>query len=265
MISRYGTDEHRRVWLPRMASGETKVVFAITEPDAGSNTHKIRTPRSRTAATTYSTAPSTTFGGRRGRAVIVVARTASDKLSLFLVPTDAPASSRTTCRSASACRRNSSPCIFDNVRVPTSALVGTEHEGFRQVFDGLNPERITGAAVCVGVGRHTIDKAAEYARTRSVWGPAIGSYQAISHPLALSRIELELAAMMTAKAAWLYDNGTPRPKHRTWRSTPPPRPRSRRPTTPSKPTAATGCPPSSAAPPMGSGPPAAHPPRSAAR
>ena len=98
---------------------------------------------------------------------------------------------------------------FDNVRLPADAIIGIEHEGFRQVFDGLNPERITGAAVCVGIGRHAVEKGAEYARTRTVWGPAIGSYQAISHPLAQAKIEVELAAMMTAKAAWLYDHGIP--------------------------------------------------------
>ena len=95
------------------------------------------------------------------------------------------------------------------MRVPAAALVGTEHEGFRQVFDGLNPERITGAAVCVGVGRHAVARGADYARTRAVWGPPIGSYQAIAHPLAKAKINVDLAAMMTAKAAWLYDNGQP--------------------------------------------------------
>jgi hypothetical protein len=89
---------------------------------------------------------------------------------------------------------------FDDVRVPASGLVGTEHDGFRQVFDGLNPERITGAAVRVGIGRHAVTKGADYARTRTVWGPAIGSYQAISHPLAKAKIEVDVAAMMTAKA-----------------------------------------------------------------
>ena len=115
---------------------------------------------------------------------------------------------------------------FDDVRVPASGLVGTEHDGFRQVFDGLNPERITGAAVRVGVGRHAVTKGADYARTRSVWGPAIGSYQAISHPLAKAKIEVDLAAMMTAKAAWLYDQGHLPGKHPMSPSMLPPKPRS---------------------------------------
>jgi hypothetical protein len=95
------------------------------------------------------------------------------------------------------------------VRVPSSSLVGTEHEGFRQVFDGLNPERITGAAVCIGIGHHAVDRGAAYARTRTVWGPPIGAYQAIAHPLAQAKINVELAAMMTAKAAWLFDQQHP--------------------------------------------------------
>ncbi len=208
LITRYGTDEHRREWLPRMTSGESKVVFAITEPDAGSNTHKISTTAVRDGSDYVLNGTKYYISGvDEAGAVIVVARTAADKLSLFLMPTDAPGLIAHHLPVGISLPEKQFTVHFDNVRVPAAALVGTEHEGFRQVFDGLNPERITGAAVCVGVGRHAIGKAADYARTRSVWGPAIGSYQAISHPLAQSSIELELAAMMTAKAAWLYDNG----------------------------------------------------------
>ena len=98
---------------------------------------------------------------------------------------------------------------FDNVRVPADSLLGVEHEGFSQVFDGLNPERITGAAICVGVGRFTLARAAEYARTRTVWGQPIGMHQGLSHPLAKAQIEVQLAALATAKAAWLYEHGKP--------------------------------------------------------
>lgn len=210
LLSRYGTPEQRREWLPRIASGETKIVFAITEPDAGSNSHRISTTA--TADGTDYVLNGTKYyisGVDEAGALIVVARTGVDTLSLLLVPTDAPGLVKHRLPVGISVPEKQYTLHFDDVRIPGSALIGTEHDGFRQVFDGLNPERITGAAVCVGIGRHTVNKAADYARTRTVWGPPIGGYQAIAHPLAESKIAVEQAAMMTAKAAWLYDNRLP--------------------------------------------------------
>ncbi|HWF27504.1 MAG TPA: acyl-CoA dehydrogenase family protein [Mycobacterium sp.] len=210
LLTRYGSLEQRREWLPPMASGDTKVVFAITEPDAGSNTREITTTATRDGGDYLLNGTKYYISGvDEAGALIVVARSAPAKLSLFLVPTDAPGLVKHPLPVGISVPEKQYTLHFDGVRVPADALVGTEHEGFRQVFDGLNPERITGAAVCVGIGRHAVSKGADYARTRTVWGPAIGSYQAISHPLAKAKIEVDLAAMMTAKAAWLYDQGQP--------------------------------------------------------
>jgi alkylation response protein AidB-like acyl-CoA dehydrogenase len=210
LLTRYGTPEQRQEWLPRMASGDTKVVFAITEPDAGSNTRQITSTATRDGGDYLLNGTKYYISGvDEAGALILVAKSAPGKLSLFLVPTDAAGLVKHRLPAGISLPEKQYTLHFDGVRVPADALVGTEHEGFRQVFDGLNPERITGAAVCVGIGRHAVAKGADYARTRSVWGPAIGSYQAISHPLAKAKIEVDLAAMMTAKAAWLYDQGQP--------------------------------------------------------
>ena len=99
--------------------------------------------------------------------------------------------------------------FYDDVRVPASALIGAEGKGWAPLFDGLNPERITAAALGVGIGRYAVEAAAAYARTRSVWGQPIGAHQGVSHPLAKAKIQVELAALMTAKAAWLHDQGLP--------------------------------------------------------
>jgi hypothetical protein len=210
LLARYGSEEQRREWLPRMASGETKVVFAITEPNAGSNTRQISTSAIRDGGDYVLNGTKYYISGvDEADALIVVTRTAPERLSLFMVPTDAPGLAKHRLPVGISVPEKQFTLHFDNVRVPSDSLVGTEHEGFRQVFDGLNPERITGAAVCVGIGRHAVGRGADYARTRAVWGPPIGAYQAIAHPLAQAKINVELAAMMTAKAAWLFDQGQP--------------------------------------------------------
>jgi alkylation response protein AidB-like acyl-CoA dehydrogenase len=208
LLTRYGTPEQRREWLPRMASGLTKVVFAITEPDAGSNSHQISTTAVRDGTDYVLNGTKYYISGvDEADALIVVTRTAPKHLTLFLVPTDAPGLVKHRLPVGISVPEKQYTLHFDNVRLPESSVIGTEHEGFTQVFDGLNPERITGAAVCVGIARHAIARAAAYARTRTVWGPPIGSYQAIAHPLAEAKIAADQAAMMTAKAAWLFDNG----------------------------------------------------------
>ena len=78
--------------------------------------------------------------------------------------------------------------FYDDVRVPATALIGAEGEGWRPLFDGLNPERITAAALGVGIGRYAVDTAADYARTRNVWGQPIGAHQGVAHPLAKAKI-----------------------------------------------------------------------------
>jgi alkylation response protein AidB-like acyl-CoA dehydrogenase len=210
LLARYGTPDQKRQWLPKMAAGDTKVVFAITEPDAGSNTRQISTRAVRDGGDYVIDGTKYYISGvDEAEALIVVARTSPDHLSLFLVPTNTAGLIRHRLPVGISVPEKQYTLHFDSLRIPASSLLGTEHEGFRQVFDGLNPERITGAAVCVGIGRHAVAKGADYARTRSVWGPAIGSHQAIAHPLAQSKIEVDLAAMMTAKAAWLYDHRQP--------------------------------------------------------
>jgi alkylation response protein AidB-like acyl-CoA dehydrogenase len=97
--------------------------------------------------------------------------------------------------------------FFDDVEVEEDRLIGGENGGLGPVFDGLNPERIMGASMSTGIGRYAIGRGADYARERQVWGAPIGTHQGISHPLAQAKIELELARLMTQKAAALYDAG----------------------------------------------------------
>lgn len=216
VIGEFGSPELRKEWLPGLASGRTKVVFAITEPEAGSNTHKLSTTAVRDADGGWVLRGTKHWisGVDDADALLVVARTgqADDggpRLSLFIVPTDAPGLQRTPLHTDLLLPEQQFVLHFDDVGLPAEALVGEEGAGFRQVFRGLNPERITGAALGVGIARHVLAKAAEYAKTRQVWDRPIGAHQGVAHPLAQARVETELAALMTHKAAWLHDRGLP--------------------------------------------------------
>jgi alkylation response protein AidB-like acyl-CoA dehydrogenase len=216
VIATYGTDQQRKEWLPRLATGEGKVVFAITEPDAGSNTHRLSTTATRHGQNYLLRGQKYYISGvDEADAILVVARTGTDqgtgnaRLSLFIVDTDAPGLTRQPLPVSVPLPERQFTLYFDDVPVDASRLVGTEGDGFTQVFHGLNPERITGAAVCVGIGRFALAKAADYASTRTVWDRPIGAHQGVAHPLAAAKINVELAALMTARAAWLHDHGEP--------------------------------------------------------
>ncbi|HEX3830045.1 MAG TPA: acyl-CoA dehydrogenase family protein [Sporichthyaceae bacterium] len=220
VIAKYGSPEMREEFLSGLATGERKIVFAITEPDAGSNSRNISTTAQRVSGVgegDHWVLRGTKYyisGIDEADQVLVVARTGTDAsgqglLSLFLVDTDAPGLTANALPVGIRLPDKQFTLFFDDVRVPASRLIGVEHEGFKQVFHGLNPERITGAALCVGVGRYALDKAARYANERSVWGRPIGAHQGVAHPLAAAKVEVELAGLMTAKAAWLHDAGLP--------------------------------------------------------
>jgi alkylation response protein AidB-like acyl-CoA dehydrogenase len=214
IIAHFGSATQRQAWLPRFASGELKMAFAITEPDAGSNSHKIATTATRDGdvyrlqGTKYYIS-----GADESEAVLVVTRTGIDedtgrgRLSLFIVDLDSPGLDMTLIPVEIVAPEKQFTLFFDNVEVPADRLLGTEGDGLRQVFVGLNPERIMTAAMASGIGRYALDKAAAYARDRSVWGTPIARHQGISHPLAKAKIEVELARLMSQKAAWACDSG----------------------------------------------------------
>jgi alkylation response protein AidB-like acyl-CoA dehydrogenase len=214
VICEFGTEEQRKTWLPGLASGATKMVFAITEPDAGSNTMRLSTTATREGTDWVLNGSKYYISGvDEAEALLVVARTGQDErgaqLSLFIVPTDAAGLDKHLLPVDLLLPERQFTLHFDDVRVGPGALVGEEGAGFRQVFHGLNPERITGAALAVGVARYALTVAARYASQRTVWSEPIGAHQGLAHPLAKAKIETELAALMTRQAAWQHDRGLP--------------------------------------------------------
>jgi alkylation response protein AidB-like acyl-CoA dehydrogenase len=216
VIAEFGTDEQRKRYLPGLADGSSKVVFAITEPDAGSNTHKLSTTAVRDGDDWLISGTKYYISGvEEAEALLVVARTeratdnSKEQLSLFVVPTDAPGFGKNLLPVDIMLPERQYTLHFDQVRVGPDALIGAEGDGFRQVFHGLNPERITGAALGVGLARHVLTTASRYATDRQIWSAPMGALQGVSHPLARAKIETELAALMTRQAAWQHDHGVP--------------------------------------------------------
>jgi alkylation response protein AidB-like acyl-CoA dehydrogenase len=214
ILAAHASPDMKASWLPGLADGTRKMAFALTEPDAGSNSHNVSTTARRTDAGWVIT------GGKyyisavdECEALLLVARDDSvtsagrSRLSLFIVPIDAPGLTLQPIPTALVSPDRQFTVFLDDVRVGQDTLIGTAGEGLRQVFAGLNPERILAAALCNGIGRYAITKAADYARQRKVWSEPIGAHQGIAHPLAQAHVNVELARLATARAAGLFDHG----------------------------------------------------------
>jgi alkylation response protein AidB-like acyl-CoA dehydrogenase len=213
IIARFGTDAQKQHWLPSLASGAAIMAFGITEPDAGSNSHRLTTVAERDGDQWVLSGRKVFISGvDEADAVMIVGRTADAKTgrlrpALFAVPTDAKGFTFRPVEMELVSPEQQFLLFLDEVRLPADALVGEPDAGLMQLFAGLNPERIMASAMAIGTGRYALDKAVSYVRERTVWDVPIGAHQGIAHPLAQVKIELELAKLMMQKAATLQDSG----------------------------------------------------------
>jgi acyl-CoA dehydrogenase len=225
-LARHGTEEQKQQILPGLASGAVQFSFGLTEPDAGSNAIEISTSARRDG-----TADSGDFlikgqkvwisNVERADWMVAVTRTIpaaeatprTAGFTLLLVDVKealaAGTLSYTPIPKMGSNILYSSQVFFDDVRVPAHRVLGEVDEGFRVLWDVLNPERIIAAAGGVGSADAALDVAAAYAREREVFGRPIGANQSIQFPLAQIKAKTELARLMTYKAAWLFDQGRP--------------------------------------------------------
>jgi alkylation response protein AidB-like acyl-CoA dehydrogenase len=224
-ILRNGSEALKRRFLPAIATGKLKLCFAITEPDAGSNSFRISTQAVR-RGDEYEITGSKVFitGVDVTDYMLLVTRTTPYRevaagalpkahgFSLFLVPTDAPGLEKRKLPMRGIEGHNQFLLFFDRVRVPAENLVGEENRGATALFNSLNPERILAAASGCGTIAYLLRRACAYARERKVFGDTpIGAYQGLAHPLAEVRIELDAARLLTYRAAWAFDRGDPPP------------------------------------------------------
>ena len=216
LIAQHGSQSLKERFLPPLARGEIKLCFALTEPTAGSNSFRIST-LARAEGDDYVLNGQKMFisGADESDHLLVVARTTpfdqvQDKregLSLLIVDRRAPGVTLQPLEMGVLHPETQFAVYFDDVRVPRSDLVGEEGKGSRYLFDALNPERISAAAVAVGLGQFVLEKAVTYARERVVFDKPIGAHQGLQHPLAEAKTHLELAALMTRYAAQVFDGG----------------------------------------------------------
>ena len=214
ILAHHASDDMKREWLPRIADGTKKMAFGLTEPDAGSNSHNVKTTARRTANGWVLSGQKYYISAiDQCDAILVVTRDAEhstdekSNLSLFVVPTDAPGLTYQQIDTSIVSPDRQFTVFFDDVEIPDTALIGAAGSGLRQVFDGLNPERILVGALCGGIGRYAIEKAAAYAKERQVWSVPIGAHQGVSHPLAEAHIAVELSRMATIASAQQFDAG----------------------------------------------------------
>jgi alkylation response protein AidB-like acyl-CoA dehydrogenase len=214
VIAKFGTQAQKDRWLPGFADASAKMCFAITEPDAGSNSHQITTSARRDGTDWLVSGRKVYISGVDETShVLVVARTEDARTgklrpALFMVPTDAPGLEARPIDMQITSPEKQFALFLDDVRLPADALVGESPDAaLAALFAGLNPERITVSSYANGIARYALAKGAAYASDRSVWAVPVGAHQGIAHPLAQAKINVELARLMTQKAAWLYDAG----------------------------------------------------------
>lgn len=215
ILNRHGTDEQKERWLRGIASAKLKFSFGLTEPGAGTNSHNISTVARREGDRYIVNGQKYYISAvDECNELLLVTKTGTDakgrgQLSLLMVDPKSPGLTMQPIETALEEPEKQFTLFFDNVEVPADRLIGEEGRGLVAAFDGLNPERILTAAVSIGIARYALEKASAYANSRNVWGKPIGTHQAIAHPLAEGKIKLEAAALMTRRAAALYDAGLP--------------------------------------------------------
>lgn len=218
VVVKHGSRELRDRLLPGVVSGDLHACFAITEPDAGTDTTRIST-NARREGDHYVVSGRKIWISKAGDAdvMLLLARTTpldeaqrpTDGMTLFVADMDPDCVEVRPIRKMGRNAVASNEVFIDGLRVPVSRRIGEEGQGFRYLLDGINPERILFAHEAVGLGRVAIDRAVKYAMERVVFGRPIGQNQGIQFPLADALARLDAAELVARKAAWLYDQGKP--------------------------------------------------------
>ncbi|MDI3498858.1 acyl-CoA dehydrogenase family protein [Archaeoglobus sp.] len=213
-IVRYGTEEQKEKYLPKIAKGEMEFCMALTEPDAGTNTLRIKTFAEKDGEEYIINGNKIFISGvDRAKGMLLVARTTPPEkaprrtlgITLFLVDLPNEAVKWNPIPKHAINFSKTCEVSINNLRVESNAILGERDLGWYLLLDVLNPERMSAAAGAIGGAKLAISKAVEYSKQRKVFADPIGSYQGLQFPLAEAYAALECARLMMYKAAWLYD------------------------------------------------------------
>lgn len=214
----FGTEAQKDRMIRPMAEGRAKACFGVTEPNTGLNTTQLKL-RAEKRGDRYVVNGQKVWISTAQVAdnILLLARTTpldqvtrpTHGLSLFYTPFDRTRIRVSEIEKMGRKAVDSNELFFEDFEIPEADRIGEEGEGFRYILQGMNPERILIAAEAVGLGFAALAKATAYAKERNVFNRPIGQNQAIQHPLAVNRSELEAAWLVTMKAAWEYDKGLP--------------------------------------------------------
>ncbi|WP_407671253.1 acyl-CoA dehydrogenase family protein [Nocardia stercoris] len=216
-IVKYGSEQMKREYLPKLAAGELLMAFGVTEPTAGVDTSRIKTKATKVDGGWVINGQKVFItNAQNAQKILLLARTSprrDDKplwgMSLFLCDMDRSAITVREIDKLGRAAIDTNELFIDNLEVSDDRLVGEVDKGFYYLLDGLNPERIVVGMEGIGLGRAALELATEYAKNRVVFDRPIGQNQAVAHPLADSWIRLEAAEGMVMKAAELFDRGLP--------------------------------------------------------
>jgi acyl-CoA dehydrogenase len=214
----FGTPEQKKRMLPGLIAGKERACFAVTEPNTGLNTTRIKTKAEKKGGKYIISGQKVWISTAQvAEKILLLARTTPLEearkstlgLSLFYTDFDRKHIEVREIEKMGRKAVDSNQVFFDGLPVPEADRIGEEGKGFEYILHGMNPERILIAAECVGLGRCAVSRAAKYANERIVFDRPIGKNQGIQHPLAANWMALEAANLMVYKAAWLYDQGKP--------------------------------------------------------
>jgi alkylation response protein AidB-like acyl-CoA dehydrogenase len=207
-IARWGSEEQKREWLPRLSSGEALGCYALTEPGAGSDPAGLatRAERGGDGWTISGSKIFITLGTWAGVA-LVFARS-GEGITCFLVPTDVEGFSAQPLKGKLGLRaQDTGELSLDGVRVPAENVLGAEGEGMKVALSALDNGRISLAAGCVGIAQGCLEACLSYARDRRQFGRSIASFQLVQELLAEIAVETEAARLLTWRAALAADSG----------------------------------------------------------
>ncbi|MDO8440011.1 MAG: acyl-CoA dehydrogenase family protein [Polaromonas sp.] len=214
-VAVFGTDEQKRRMLPPLIQGKEKACFAVTEPNTGLNTTRLKTRAERVGDHYVMSGQKVWISTAQvAQKMLILARTTPLEdckkptfgLSLFYTDLDRRFVEVREIDKMGRKAVDSNQVFIDGLRVPVEDRIGEEGRGFEYILHGMNPERVLIAGEAVGLGRKALEVAVKYAKERVVFDRPIGQNQAIQHPLAQSWMELEAADLMAMRAAWKYDN-----------------------------------------------------------